>query len=437
MALFCWLLWGDAAWSMRERSVGPMAQWYLKHLEVSNLLFALLISTFPAAIGLLLGPIISLKSDRHRGKRGRRIPFLLVTTPIAAFAMIGIALCPMLGPKVDQWLVAGLDVSPGAQVCSLICFGVFWAAFEFATVTTYSVFSGLINDVVPRELLGRFYGLFRAVSLIDGMIFNYWLIGKVDTHFTVILVILGVFYGAGFMWMCYKVREGAYPPPSPRSPTADRGLAAGWMGGARTYFSECYSRPYYLGVFVFITLSTLTFVPVNTFMIPYARSLGMNMETYGKCLALSYLISLGLAYFLGWLADVFHPLRVTFATLAGYAAVAAWGALFARDANSFGVAVVLHCVLSGCYFTCVASLAQRLYPNTRFAQFSSAGGIIAALANMVAAPLIGIMIDQGGGAYQHTFTVGVVLAGAALLVGVYVHRRFMLLGGPSGYAAPE
>jgi MFS family permease len=163
----------------------------------------------------------------------------------------------------------------------------------------------------------------------------------------------------------------------------------------------------------------------------------MNMDTYGKCLALSYLISLGLAYFLGWLADIFHPLRVGCAMLVGYVLVTVWGGLFARTADSFAVALVLHCVLSGCYFTCAASLAQRLYPHTRFAQFSSAGGILTGMANMGAAPLIGVLIDRGGGVYHHTFTAGAALAGGTLLVGVYVHRKFMLLGGPKGYVAPE
>ena len=98
--LFLWLLWGDFAWSMRDRSVGPMASWYLDHIGVPKLLFGLLMSSFPALIGLILGPIISVKSDRHRGKWGRRIPFLLVTTPIAAFGMIGLAMTPLMA----KWL---------------------------------------------------------------------------------------------------------------------------------------------------------------------------------------------------------------------------------------------------------------------------------------------------------------------------------------------
>jgi hypothetical protein len=95
-ALLLLLVWGDFALALRDRSVVEMAKWYLNSLDVPSWLFGLLITSFPGAVALFLGPIISMKSDRHRGKWGRRIPFLLVTTPIAAFGMIGIALTPII-----------------------------------------------------------------------------------------------------------------------------------------------------------------------------------------------------------------------------------------------------------------------------------------------------------------------------------------------------
>jgi len=424
-ALFALLLLGDFSWSMRDRSVGPMAQWYLKDLGVPNLLFALLISSFPALVGLILGPIISVKSDRHRGPRGRRIPFLLLTTPFAAGGMVGLALTPLIA----RW-VHGLMPGQSEILVAVICFGIFWAAFEFATIAASAVFGGLINDVVPKELLGRFYGLFRAVSLIDGMIFNYWLFGKVETHYTIILLVIGVFYGASFYWVCLKVKEGSYPPPAPIESVHP-------FGGVSTYFRECFSRPYYVGVFIMITISFLVFMPVNIFMIPYAASLGMNMEYYGKCLALTFAISLVLAYPIGWLCDRFHPLRVSMIFLAGYAAVTAWGAVYARDSSSFAIALVLHGVLSGSYFTSAASLGQRLYPHSRFAQFASAAGIVGAVGSMTIGPAVGAVIDSTHNAYYYTFAIGSVLAAVALVLSFLVHAQFMRLGGPRGYVAPE
>lgn len=417
---------------MRERSVAPLAQWYLKSLDVPNLLFALLITTFPAIIGLLLGPIISYKSDRHRGPRGRRIPFLLITTPIAVFGMFGIGLCPLIGPWLHQALGTS---SPGQTVVTLMCFGVFWAAFEFAIIAASAVFGGLINDVVPAPLLGRFYGLFRVVSLIDGMIFNYWLIGKVDTHFTLMLLTIAIFYGAGFTWVCLKVKEGAYPPPPPEEPGAP-GAVGSFLSGAKTYFRECFSHSYYIWVFTLLTVANVCFMPVNIFMIPYARSLGMSMDAYGKCMALTFMISLGLAYFLGWLSDLFHPLRMSLACLVGYVAVTIWGASFARTPETFSIALVLHGVLSGCYYTSVASLALRLFPKSRFAQFASAVGAAGALLSMVLGPLVGTFIDATGNRYHYTFAISCGITLIALAAGWNVHGKFMRLGGPQNYSAP-
>jgi MFS family permease len=430
VTLFCWLLFGDFAWSMRDRSVGSLAGWYLNHLGVPNLVYGLLMSSFPVLIGLIIGPIISVKSDRHRGRRGRRIPFLLVTTPLAAFGMLGLAVTPF----IEKW-VHGLFPNESELLVSVICFGVFWAAFEAATIAGGAVFGGLINDVVPKPMLGRFYGMFRAISLIDGMIFNFWLMGKVPEHFTLIMVSIGVFYGVAFTWVCFKVREGDYPPPPPMDPQRQR-VAQRFCDGAKDYFRECFSKPYYVLVFVMMVASSLAFFPVNVFAIPYARSLGLDMDVYGKFLALTYLISLCLSYFLGWLADLFHPLRMAIATMLGYLAVALWGGLYATTPNTFLIAWVLHGVLSGCYFTSAASLTQRLFPQEKFAQFHSASSFIASPVNLVFAPLIGMLIDQTGNTYRYTFVVACLLAVAALVAASQVHRRFMRLGGPKGYVAP-
>lgn len=424
VALFVLLLLGDFACSMRDRSVQPMAAWYLKQLGVPNVLFALLLSSFPSLLGLILSPIVSVKSDRHRGPRGRRIPFLLLTTPLVAVGMIGLAFTPLIARGVHAMLPGQSDI-----VVAVVCFVIFWALFDIAAIASGAVFGGLINDVVPRELLGRFYGLFRAVSLIDGIIFNYWIFGHVKTHFTVILASISLFYGICFFWVCLKIREGNYPPPPPRELRR--------FAGFSSYFRECFTRPYYVGVFVMITAAMMVFMPVNTFMIPYAESLGMDMDRYAKCMALTYAISLVIAFPLGWLCDIFHPMRMSMLCLLGYAGVTAWGVFNARTPDGFAIALVAHGVLSGCYYTAAASLGARLYPASRFAQFASAAGIVGSLGAMIINPLIGGLIDATGNLYYHTFTVGCAMAVLALLISLGVYWRFMQLGGPRNYVPPE
>lgn len=429
-ALFAWLLFGDFAWSMRDRSVAPMASWYLDHLGVPKVVFGLLLSSFPVFLGLVLGPVISVKSDHHRGKWGRRIPFLLVTTPLAAFGMLGLASTPFIA----KW-VHGFFPSQSEMVVSVVCFGVFWAAFELATIAGGAVFGGLINDVVPRHLLGRFYGMFRAISLIDGILFNYWLTGKIPTHFSLIMAAVGVYYGVTFMLVCLKVKEGDYPPPPAVNPS--HRLSQRFSGGVRAYFRECFSKKYYLLTFLLFMFAGLSFIPVSLFSVPYARSLGISMDTYGNCVALTYLISLCLSYFMGWLADLIHPLRMAIITMLGYMIVTVLGSLYGTTANAFLTIWVMHAVFAGSYLTSAASLSQRLFPQGKYAQFYSAAGLMAAPLHMLLAPLLGLIIDVTHNTYRILFVAEFLLAGSALVTAFYVHRRFMLLGGPKGYVAPE
>ena len=436
--VFFWLLLGDFVWSMRDRTVVPVAQWYLNHLGVSSLLFGLLITSLPAAIGLVVGPIISVKSDRHRGARGRRIPFLLVATPIAAAGMIGMGLTPLVARGVHA-----LFPMADARVAAIVCLAVFLTVYESGSIVVKSVFGGLVNDVVPKELLGRFYGLFRVISLADGIVFNFWIMGFVPTHHALILCVIGAVYGAAFMWVCLKVREGGYPAPSatPGGGGRETRGAAGWARrGAleiRRYCRECYTQSYYVALFVMMMFAVVAFVPVHVFSIPQARSLGISMDAYGKCMAASYVVSLGLSFFIGWLADKFHPLRVSMAMMAGYAAVTAWGGFCATTQQAFLVAYVLHTVLAGAYYTGAASLGLRLFPHARFAQFASAGEVVFALAYIVVAPLVGTLIDASGKNYRLTFFAGSVLAACAFLCALHVHARFKKFGGTANYSAPE
>lgn len=433
-----WLLLAGFAWSMHEHSVGPMAQWYLDHLNIPNLSFGLFVMSFPSLIGLLSGPIISVRSDRHRGRLGRRIPFLLIMAPIAALGMIGIAFTPVIARQLHASL---LPAQNGTTV-ALVCLGLSGAVFAFAIISTQSVFGGLINDVVPVEILGRFCGLLRAANLIAGITFSYWIMGLVPARFTLILSAIGIFYCTAFMWGCHKVREGKYPRPSmhiarPEPDTRNRTVGGGFIAEVRTYCRECFTHPYYLVLFAMLTAAALAFGPVNVFSIPYARSLGVDMNVYGKMLAMTFLILLGLSWFLGWLCDRFHPLRMVMVALAAYTLVAAWGSIYAGTSRAFLCAWVMHGVISGCYWACVASLGQRLYPHSRFAQFASAAAMLLAIGNMIMAPAIGALIDVSGGCYRMTFAIGALLAMSALGCAIHVHGRFTALGGPCAYVAPE
>ncbi len=430
VVLFCWLLWGDFAWSMRDRAVGPVVQLLLKNFGASDTVMALFLSSLPCAIGLFIIPVISYISDRHRGRWGRRIPYIMIITPVAASAMIAIPFSAEIGGYISSIFGYSGNANPTA---TLTVFGLLWVVFEFAAMATSALFVALINDVVPQSVIGRFFGLFRALSLIAGIIFNYWLIGTAELHSKWLFLGIASVYLFGVLMMCFMVKEGEYPPPPDVTPGHRKGVFA----ATKTYFKECFSKPYYLCVFLAMTLASLCFSPVNLFSVPFAQSLGINMELYGKYLAVTYVISFCLAYFLGALADRFHPLRLGISALTLYALTMLVCGLFTPTVQVYAVALIAHGVISGTYFTATASLAQRLFPRSTFAQFASACGLMGGLAGMGISPLFGVALDFTGHQYHHTFIMASVIATSALLLMLVVYKQFMVLGGPKNYIAPE
>lgn len=431
--VFFWLLFGDFALAMRERSADPVVQLLVKKYQASSTYQSYLLTVLPSAIALFLAPIISYKSDRHRGQWGRRIPYLLIPAPIAAGAMVGLAFSPDLG----AWTHAQLgDRSPGSDNCVLIWFAIFYTCFEFGSLTALVLFGALINDVVPRPFLGRFFGLFRAVSLGAGIIFNKWLLGWAENHFFEIFVSIAVLFGVGFSVMCLMVKEGQYPPPADPRETNDY-RALGFIGSTRIYFRECFSLGYYRLVFITLLLAGLTFAPFNRFSIPYAKSLGMETSEYGSLIAYSFIVSLVIAYPLGSLVDRFHALRVGLVALALYAVAVAYGSFFVHDQRSFAIALVAHTILSGTYFTATASMGQALFPRLKFGQFASAAGIVGNLGSIGFGMIIGPLLDKTGNDYRLTFVLGLILCLISLALLYTVYRWFMALGGPKGYVAPD
>ena len=430
VVLFCWLLWGDFAWQMKERSVTSVVQLMFLKFQASDSLAGWLIGSVPQALGLIFGPIIAYKSDRHRGPWGRRIPFLLVSTPLVVLSMLGLAFSPEIGGFFHS--LFGLSV--GSNTAVLFSLGLFWTAFEVATIIANSVFNGLINDVVPTQVIGRFFGFFRALSLLAGVAFNHWLLKMAEDHYVWIFLGVATLYGVGFGLVGFRVKEGEYPPPPPAGPS--RGVA-GFFVAAIGYLRECFGIPYYWWFYLFISISWMAFMPINMFSIFFAKSLQMDLGFFGNCLAATFAISFVLAYPLGALADRFHPLPLGLCMQALYAAVVLAGGYFARDPASYSVVLVAHGVVSGAWMTSTASISQRLLPRSQFAQFGSAAGIVGSIFGIATGPIVGFFLDQTHHVYRFTYFISGGLDLLALTCGWVLYRKFLALGGPRGYVAPE
>ena len=435
--LFIWLLWGDFAWSMKERAVGLIAGLLVKSFGISDGLYSILIVSIPNFTNIFLMPVVSYRSDRHRGRFGRRIPYLLMYTPLVLIGLIGLAFTRQMGNILQQSIGTEI-ISP--NTANLVIFTVFWLLLDLGTTMTNALFMALSNDVVPAELIGRFVAMFRAVSLGCAIIFNSFLLKYAETRVTLIFLSLALLYGFGLILMCAKVKEGEYPPlPATEDPR--RGMA----DAVRTYFKECFAMPYYrwvIGTFVVCALSPL---PINIFIIFYVKALGISLETFGYTQAAIFGFAMVASYPLGALADRYHPLRVGMASMGILVIIMLAGGFFIENAFSFTIVYAAQGVFIMSYNTLTASYGQRLFPKALYAQFNSALQMVLAVFTVLAAPVIGGILtlvensfypDGSGGQYFLLFFFGGLIGFAGLVMLAVVYHHYQKLGGDKNYQPP-
>lgn len=426
--LFLWLMWGDFAYSMKDRATGTVAALMLKKFDVSDFLFGIIMISFPNFTNIFLCPIVSYRSDRHRGRFGRRIPYLLLTTPFIVIGLAGLGFTPLLARLIRQ-AVGAEHISYNLTALLVFCF--FWIILDFGTTLAGAIFNALATDVVPTEFLGRFFAMFRAVSLGCAFLFNYFVMGYAETHALVIFLGLAALYGIGLFSICLKVKEGEYPPPEAETsgpPTV--------KSAVKTYFRECFSLPYYRWVIMASVVSGFSVVPFNIYGIFYAKSLNMDMDFYGKVSSLICLVSFVLSFFLGWFSDRFHPIRTGMVSMALQTVILFIGGRIATTESVFAWLFLVQGISIMSYNTLMASYAPRLFPREYFAQFNSAMMLINALASVIGAPLVGKFLDLTGNHYPHLFSIGGVIGLCGLGCFVMVYRGYQRYGGDSGYIAP-
>ena len=99
--------------------------------------------------------------------------------------------------------------------------------------------------------------------------------------------------------------------------------------------------------------------------------------------------------------------------------------------------MVAHGVTAGAFYTATASYGQMLFPKARFAQFNSALALLSAIGFTLAPAVIGMFLDSTGHIYRYTFFMGAGMAALGMLACMILYKKFMAMGGPACYQAPE
>lgn len=405
LALLLWLMVGDLGVSMRDRGALPSALELLRRHGASDTLTSLLLSTLPALLSVLIVPLAAYHSDHCRSRLGRRKPFLLAAAPLGGLALMGAAAAPALGPALHQVLGTW---SPGQRFCSLALFGICWALFDCAALCALSLFHGLVNDVVPAQLMGRVFAGIRIVGLGAGIAYQHWVFALTEHQLPQVLVGVALCFTAPLLVMAWQIREKPLPTPlaeAPRRPPWRFPLA---------HVLACFRyRPFAWGAAAFM-LAGATFSPFNTFYLHYAHALGMPKSTLGTLTAAGYLVSIISAFGIGWLVDRFGAARVSMVVLALYGSVSGLGYAAVSDAADFRIFYVAHVVISGAWFTAAASLPMALFPRSSFVQFNSTKDLMTVFAVILVSGAQGPALDWSGHDYRLTLLAGAVASALAV-----------------------
>ncbi|MYM23805.1 hypothetical protein GTP46_14215 [Duganella sp. FT135W] len=381
------MLIGDLGWSLRERSVQELFKVHLMRFSQDATLLNILIGAMPALIALTLGPLIGAWSDRARSRYGRRIPFIFGTAVVSTLGMLGMAFSSSL---------AGLAIS--------------WTVFEMATIVGNPLFIALINDTVPRPILGRFFGAFRIVSLATGAgFFALFFRNELVTVFQPLLVAITAVYLGCMLLVCWRVREPVHALPLERG---------GW----------CPVQPgdaQWGRLFAAVSMGAVAVLPININALNACAQFGADAGDFGSAIALTYVISILLAWPLGWLADRYHPLRVGAAVLSAYAVcmLVAWRVVDER--TGFLAALIVHGVLSGCFLTGTVSLLPALLPRERFSQLAAVSASLTALLVVVSTVGLGALLDATGRDFRLLYLAGALTAGCGVVLWRSLQKRYL------------
>ena len=464
LALFFWLLWGDFCFVLMEGAFGPILQFrLLNDLKADPVFYTLIMATIPGLLNFVMNPIISIKSDRHRGPRGRRIPFLLYSTPFVCglLALMG------FGNEIGAYVQAHFFASMSTATVTVWVFGVMFIVFFMFNMFMNTTFYYLFNDVVPQEHFVKFMAYMRVVGGLAGMLYSWFIWGYSDKSgpFTLnlgfcqwhtdhiwypklILVGMALFYLVGFTLACLRIKEPSYPDPPPLA-KGDR-FTEKLSSTVRTLAKECFGHKFYWLLFTTLTFEAL-YTAASSFQQPMLKSMGIDLIRLGKIGSIAGFVSIGLTMITASWGDRWHPVPLMVVTITGLVVTAPVALLFLIPNLSpetylwIRVAyIVTHIPVGIIGGLASGPFLMRLFPRPKYGQFSAAMSMVrtilaGVLGSLLAGGFMKLMQSvHGGSTYymRYCFVWQMFFQVITLVCYVFLYREWKRLGGSKGYTPP-
>jgi MFS family permease len=393
ITLFLYLLWGDFCFTLMETVVPGIIPLKLNAIGAPNWLLGLIVTTIPNIMNMFGNPWVSFRSDRFRSRWGRRVPFLAGATPFLVLFLIGLG----FSDQISRWVEAEALERWSHYAVILAVISVFMVGFAFFNLFVNSVYYYLFNDVVPDAFLSRFVALFRVVGGGAGAFFNFFLLEYAVAYMHFIFLGAGLLYLAAFGFMCWKVKEGEYPPPPPY---IDHGSGLG--SALKTYGSECFSHRFYWFLFLANSSTALTWISGGYGILLYSKVMGLSLSLIGEVAGICGLLGLAALYPAGALSDRLHPLRIQLTAAIGIFVTGVLNVIFTFNCQKLDHSTLVDIWI--CFSAVAVPLValatasempvlMKLFPQDRFGQFCSANTMIRSIVLIVAGVGCGAFLD--------------------------------------------
>ena len=462
LSLFLWLIWFDFCFQLMEMVIPPVLQFRLKNdLKADAFLFTLFMSILPAIINFILAPIISIKSDRHRGPRGRRIPFLLYGAPVACISLVFLA----FGNEIAAWIQTMFLPGHSVDSVTVWTFGSLFLVFTVSNVFLGTTFYFLFNDVVPESHFIKFTAYMRAAYTLAQMVFSWFIYGYLtywgplninlrffEFHATnfwypkLILIGTAIFYMVAATLALLNIKEPEYPPPPPLG--EGEGFWARTGNTMRTLFMECFSHRFYVIYFITCVAMWMSF-QMGIFMNPMRKDVGMDLMLLGKIGAGTGFIGLILALLTAKYGSRYRPLPLMIFALSLQVATSLIAWLFLMPGRSpmfyMGVEVgrsLLNLPVLVLFSVADSALPMSLLPRDRYGQFCAAKSMLRMiLGQFIGGLLAGWLmrtLENHFGSYALRFAFVWSTLFQALALGCYLvlYREWQRLGGKESFRPP-
>ena len=388
LILFFWLMWNDFSYTLIE-NVGGVGQFLMRDEGATFTQMALI-----GSIGFFIpwiNPLVSTWSDRHRGKWGRRRPFLFFATP---FFTVFLAAYPYM-PRFYHYLLRYprfVEVShhfpmKGPIIFLAVC-GFIGGLFNAVMA---AIFSYLYWDVVPESHMGRFQSLSKNATLLAGLFCSFYLYAMAVHHMKAVYVVTAAFCSIVYLISVWQIKEGEYPPPDPHK-------KGGLLAPVRAYFVECFSERYYLWVFV----ASLFFQVGNAgggyqnYYLHY--DLQMDLGTLGWARGWSNLATMGFGLIFGFaigsMTDRLKPVRLMAPLYVAQGLVLFASFYFVRDVWSYLISASVLGVLQFAQAVVIGAFTVEIFPREKLGQFCSAQAVFYQFALNIFGPFIGMFYDH-------------------------------------------